>query len=156
MRVEIWSDIVCPWCGIGSHVLDKALAEFGHEREVELVRRSFLLDESFPVGLTKPVMEVLCSWKGITETQARQLTSPIESLAEREGLKPYRVLDNLAGNTLLAHSLAAWVRKSGTARTSGTRSTESIGPRVVRSSMSIHSSRLQRSWDSMQMRRVSR
>lgn len=83
MRVEIWSDIVCPWGGIGSRMLDKTLAQFGHEREVELVRRSFLLDESFPVGLTRPVMEVLCSRKDITETQARQLTSPIESLAER-------------------------------------------------------------------------
>lgn len=95
MRVELWTDIICPWCGLGSHLLETALARFGHQRDVELVRRSFVLDESFPVGVTQPVMDVLRSRKGLTEGQARQVTREIEVVAEHAGLKPYRVLDNI-------------------------------------------------------------
>lgn len=113
MRIELWTDIICPWCGLGSHVLDKALARFGHRRDVELIRRSFVLDESLPEGFTLPVLEVLRSRKGVTDAQARQLTGQVEALAEREGVRPYRVLDNRVGNTLLAHTLAAWATELG-------------------------------------------
>jgi hypothetical protein len=41
VRVELWTDIICPWCGLGSRLLETALARFGHQRDVELVRRSF-------------------------------------------------------------------------------------------------------------------
>ena len=44
MRVEIWSDIACPWCYVGKARFEKALAAFPHRDEVEVVHRSFELD----------------------------------------------------------------------------------------------------------------
>ena len=46
MRVEIWSDIVCPWCYIGKRRFETALAEFAHADDVEVVWRAFELDPS--------------------------------------------------------------------------------------------------------------
>jgi len=113
MRIEIWSDIICPWCGLGSHQLDRAIKRFGHDGEVEVVRRSFILDESLPIGVTWPVMDVLRSRKGLTEGQAREVTGQLERLAVSEGLTPYRVLDNQVGSSALAHELAAWATDIG-------------------------------------------
>lgn len=48
MRVEIWSDIACPWCYIGKARFEKGLAEFAHRDEVEVVHRSFELDPPGP------------------------------------------------------------------------------------------------------------
>ncbi len=48
MRIEIWSDIACPWCYVGKRNLEAALADFDHADEVELVWRSFELDPSAP------------------------------------------------------------------------------------------------------------
>jgi len=44
MRIDVWSDVVCPWCWLGNARLEKALAAFPHREEVELVFRSFELD----------------------------------------------------------------------------------------------------------------
>lgn len=51
MRVDIWSDVVCPWCYIGNSRFSRALADFEHRGEVEVVYRSFELDPSILVGL---------------------------------------------------------------------------------------------------------
>ncbi|WUO59281.1 DsbA family protein [Streptomyces sp. NBC_00280] len=48
MKVEIWSEITCPWCGLGSHRLDKAIGLFEHRDEVELIHRSFPLTDDVP------------------------------------------------------------------------------------------------------------
>ncbi|HET6939908.1 MAG TPA: DsbA family protein, partial [Nocardioides sp.] len=48
MRIEIWSDVVCPWCYIGKRHLEAALEEFPHRDEVEIVYRSFELDPTTP------------------------------------------------------------------------------------------------------------
>jgi len=59
MQVEIWSDGICPYCGLGQHRLDTALAQFAHGDEVTVVHRSFQLDPGFPEGVVEPVREVL-------------------------------------------------------------------------------------------------
>jgi predicted DsbA family dithiol-disulfide isomerase len=46
LKVEVWSDVVCPWCYIGKRRLEAALARFDHRDEVELLWRSFELDVS--------------------------------------------------------------------------------------------------------------
>ena len=50
MKVEIWSDVVCPWCYIGKRRFEAALAQFAHRDEVEVEWRSFELDPSTRVG----------------------------------------------------------------------------------------------------------
>ena len=59
MRIEIWSDVVCPWCYIGKRRLETALADFPHADEVEVVWRSFQLDPSAPNTPVETVAEHL-------------------------------------------------------------------------------------------------
>lgn len=113
MRIEIWTDIICPWCGLGGHRLDQALASFAHADAVTLVHRSFQLDERAPEGTTQSVRQMLRDRKGVPDVQIDRMTRHIEGLAAAEGLAPYQVLENQVGNTSLAHELAAWATEQG-------------------------------------------
>jgi len=112
MQIEVWSDIICPWCGLGLHRLRAALAGFEHAAEIELVHRSFQLDERAPADQTESVRSMLRK-KGLTDPQIDSATSRVAALAAAEGLVPYHVLDNKVGNTSLAHELAAWATEQG-------------------------------------------
>ena len=54
LKVEIWSDVVCPWCYVGKRRFEAALARFAARDEVELVWRSFELDASAPPSPAEP------------------------------------------------------------------------------------------------------
>ncbi len=113
MRVEIWSDVICPWCGIGQHRLDEALTRFPHREQVEVVHRSYQLDESAPRGRTVPVREALTKKYGLDDASFQAMTQRVEAIAAADGLRPYRVADGLTGNTSPAHELAAFARTKG-------------------------------------------
>ncbi len=112
MRIEVWSDVICPWCGLGLHRLRAALARFEHAGDVEVVHHSFQLDEHAPDGKTESVRAMLQK-KGLPEAKIDAVTARVAQLAEAEGLQPYHVLDNRVGNTSLAHELAAWATEQG-------------------------------------------
>jgi predicted DsbA family dithiol-disulfide isomerase len=65
MKVEIWAEVTCPWCGLGSHRLDRAVERFEHGDEVEVVHHSFPLSSSFPVDETFSVREALLRRHGM-------------------------------------------------------------------------------------------
>lgn len=111
MRVEIWSDVVCPWCGLGQARLDKAIERFGRDR-VALVHRSFQLDPTFPAA-ARPVREYLAAKYRLGEGELVGMFARIEGLAAQEGIVPYRVGDNRIGNTRLAHGLLAMAKDKG-------------------------------------------
>jgi predicted DsbA family dithiol-disulfide isomerase len=107
MKIEIWTDIVCPWCGLGEHRLKTALARFAHRDAVVVEHRAFQLDPSAPEGTTVPVRDMLRHKLRMDEERIRVTTGHIEALAAQDGLAPYHVGDNRTGNTLLAHQFAA-------------------------------------------------
>ncbi len=113
MKVEIWSEVTCPWCGLGNHRVARAVERFEHADEVDLVHHSFPLGGSFPEGRTFSVREALLRQHGIGGDRAEASTRRIEKLAESEGLTPYRVLDNEVGNTDLAHEFLAHASAQG-------------------------------------------
>ena len=86
MRIEIWSDVVCPWCYIGKRRLESALERFEHADEVEVVFRSFELDPSAPEVGTESVLESLSRKYGVGVAEARQMMARVSRAASAEGL----------------------------------------------------------------------
>jgi predicted DsbA family dithiol-disulfide isomerase len=112
MQVEVWADIICPWCGLGTHRLEAALERFPHRDEVQVIHRSFQLDPGAPPGPGEPVRDMLRK-KGLDDGQIDAMTQRVEGLADAEGLRPYVVRDNRAGSTALAHELLAYATEQG-------------------------------------------
>jgi predicted DsbA family dithiol-disulfide isomerase len=104
VRIEVWSDVVCPWCYIGKRRLEAALERFPHRDEVEVVWRSFQLDPSTPEGETHALLPVLAAKYGRSLEETRAMVRHVEETAAGEGLR-YRLADGVGGNTLLAHEL---------------------------------------------------
>jgi len=104
MRIEIWSDIVCPWCYIGKRRFETALARFPHRDRVELVWRSFLLDPHAPHMHDLTSIENLSRKYGVTEARAREMTDHVTRVAAQEGLT-YRLEQARPASTIDAHRL---------------------------------------------------
>lgn len=113
MKLEVWSDIVCPWCGLGNHRLEEALRRFEHRAEVELIHRSFVLDPNIEEGREHPVRDYLGKKYGVGFGQVEAGTRELEAMAAREGLRPYRVLDNKIGSTVPTHEFLAYASSVG-------------------------------------------
>lgn len=104
MRVEIWSDIVCPWCYIGKRRFERALASFPHAEEVEVVWRSFQLNPDHPKGARVPLEESLAAKMGATVEQVRAMNARVKAIAAEEGLE-YDFDRYTVVNTFDAHRL---------------------------------------------------
>ncbi len=104
MLVEIWSDVVCPWCYIGKRRFERALAQFAHADEVDVVWRSFELDPSAPATIDVDLIERLASKYGVSRDQAEAMNARVSGIAAEEGLD-YRLDIARPGNTFDAHRL---------------------------------------------------
>jgi predicted DsbA family dithiol-disulfide isomerase len=104
MQVEVWSDVVCPWCYIGKRKLETALSRFAHADQVEVVWRSFQLDPSIPEGHTEATLPALAAKYGRSVEEMAQMQRRVEEVAAGEGLE-YHLAEGTSGNTLLAHQL---------------------------------------------------
>jgi predicted DsbA family dithiol-disulfide isomerase len=96
MRVDIWSDVICPWCYVGKARFEKALSSFAHRDEVEVVYHSFELDPGYPKDSRETTFAMLGRKYGMPEADARAAESRIAGLAEAEGLgfQPERPVGN--------------------------------------------------------------
>ncbi|MFJ5060836.1 DsbA family oxidoreductase [Streptomyces nigra] len=104
MRVEIWSDIACPWCYVGKARFEKALAAFPHRDQVEVVHRSFELDPGRAKGDIQPVITMLTKKYGMSAAQAQAGEKNLGAQASAEGLA-YRTEGRDHGNTFDMHRL---------------------------------------------------
>ncbi|MEV6400409.1 DsbA family oxidoreductase [Streptomyces sp. NPDC051907] len=112
MRVEIWSDIACPWCYIGKARFEKGLAAFAHRDDVEVVHRSFELDPSRAKGDVAPVVDMLALKYGRTREQAQAMEEHVASNARAEGLD-YRTEGRDHGSTFDIHRLLHLAKARG-------------------------------------------
>ncbi|ARF54743.1 DsbA family oxidoreductase [Streptomyces gilvosporeus] len=103
MRVEIWSDIACPWCYIGKARFEAGLAAFAQRESVEVVHRSFELDPAAPAATDVPVLDMLAAKYGVSRAQAEAMEARVAEAAAGEGLD-YRS-DRIHGNTFDLHRL---------------------------------------------------
>ncbi|NJP49415.1 DsbA family oxidoreductase [Streptomyces sp. SBST2-5] len=112
MRVEIWSDIACPWCYVGKARFEKALRDFPHRDEVEVVHRSFELDPGRAKGDIEPVITMLTRKYGMSREQAEAGEDSLGAQAAAEGL-PYRTRGRDHGSTFDMHRLLHFAREQG-------------------------------------------
>jgi predicted DsbA family dithiol-disulfide isomerase len=104
VRIDIWSDVVCPWCYIGKRRLESALADFEHGAEVEVVWHSYQLDPGAPSEPTESVAEHLGHKYGGGPAAGAQMIDRVEAIAAEEGLV-YRLHQAQRANTVDAHRL---------------------------------------------------
>ena len=112
MQVEIWSDVVCPWCYVGKRRFEQALAAFPHRDRVEVVWRSFELDPAAPAERTGPYAGHLASKYGVPEARAQEMIDGMTATAAGDGLD---LRFDLArpGSTFDAHRVIHLAAESG-------------------------------------------
>ncbi len=115
MRIDIWSDVICPWCYLGQRRLERAMTELDWADEIEIRWRAFLLD---PTATAEPKdLEAAINKKygpGAFDGMVRRLGA----LGEAEGIT-YRFDRALRVSTLDAHRLLAWAWQEGGAAVQG-------------------------------------
>lgn len=104
MRIEIWSDVVCPWCFVGKRRLERALEGFAHADDVEVVYRSFQLDPSAPQHGHELTTPLLARKYGRSEAEMREVQQSLIDLGAEEGLA-LRLLETVHTSTRDAHRL---------------------------------------------------
>ncbi|MCU1371813.1 MAG: DsbA family oxidoreductase [Ilumatobacteraceae bacterium] len=112
MRVDVWSDVVCPWCYVGLANLGTALDRFEHPDDVEVVMHSFQLDPGAPRRDEQPLEERLAQKYGTSVGQIKAQQARIVSLGAERGLD-FRFDRAVGGNTFDAHRLLHLARVRG-------------------------------------------
>lgn len=102
MIIDVWSDVVCPWCFIGRRRLQKALAIFPHREAVVVRHRAFQLQPD--ISEVVPTSQYLARKYGAPESQIAQMQANVCAIADGEGLC-YKLDETLSGNTADAHRL---------------------------------------------------
>jgi len=105
MKVEIWSDIACPWCSIGKARFEKALSDYAHSDAVEVTWRSWQLQPDAPAEAAPPVVEQLMENYGRTREQVLGMMASVSEAGAGEGID-FRLEEAVAANTFDAHRLA--------------------------------------------------
>jgi len=103
VEVEIWSDVVCPWCYIGKRRFEAALAQITDEIDVDVAFKPFQLDPTASPGKAGPVIEAYARKFGSRE-RAQEIIDHVTEVAAESGLE-FRLDRALRANTLLAHRL---------------------------------------------------
>jgi len=110
MIIDVWSDVVCPWCFIGKKRLEKALEGFEHKEHVTIRHRAFQLQPD--AAQTLPTKELLATKYRISEAEVSAMQANVCAIADGEGLC-YNLEDTLSGNTFDAHRLLLWAQTIG-------------------------------------------
>ncbi len=112
MKVEIWSDVLCPWCYIGKRDFEQALGEFKHKDKVEVMWKSFELDPAAQIDYEGNLYDLLSSKYHVSIERARQMTGPLVERAAASGLT-YNMDIAKATNSFDAHRLIHLAAKHG-------------------------------------------
>ncbi len=110
MQVEIWSDVMCPFCYIGKRKFEKALNQFAHKEQIEVVWKSFQLNPSLQTQPGKSISQYLAETKGWTLSYAKQMNDYVTSMAKEEGLE-YDLDKAVVANSFDAHRLLQLAKK---------------------------------------------
>ncbi len=110
MKVEIWSDVMCPFCYIGKRRFEAALKEFAHKNEIEIEWKSFQLNPDLKTDPKINIDQYLADVKGFTIDHARQLNGHVTQMAAEAGLT-YNFDKAVVANSFNAHRLSHLAKK---------------------------------------------
>ncbi|KQZ07915.1 disulfide bond formation protein DsbA [Microbacterium sp. Root53] len=116
IRIDIWSDIACPWCYIGKRNLENGLASLAGDADapqVEITYHSFELSPDTPVDFHGSSEDFLAQHKGITREQAKQMNDRVAKIAEQQAGLHYRFDLQQHTNTVKAHELIHFAKEHG-------------------------------------------
>ncbi len=112
MKVEIWSDVMCPFCYIGKRRFENALQGFKHKDEVEIEWKSFQLNPDMKTDPNIDIDQYLADVKGFTIDNARQLNAHVTQMAAEAGLT-YNFDKAVVANSFNAHRYSHLAKKHG-------------------------------------------
>jgi predicted DsbA family dithiol-disulfide isomerase len=112
MKVEIWSDVMCPFCYIGKRRFESALQQFENKNDVEVVWKSFQLQPDMVTDPSQNTIEHLAQSKGWTMEHAREMTSYVVNMAKEVGLN-YDFDRAVVANSFDAHRLVQFAKTKG-------------------------------------------
>lgn len=112
MKIEVWSDYVCPFCYIGKRQLEQAIAASGYAGQIEVQFKSYLLDPTTPVNTESSVYEELQRKYNMSEQEVKGMTANVVARAKEVGLT-YNFDTMKSANTVAAHRLTKWAEEKG-------------------------------------------
>ena len=112
MKIEVWSDVMCPFCYIGKRKFEAALAQFPDGAKIELVWKSFQLDPELTVTKKQNTYEYLAERKGFSYGQSVEMHDNVTAMAAKEGLE-YNFETSVVANSFDAHRLSHLAKKHG-------------------------------------------
>lgn len=110
MKVEIWSDIMCPYCYIGKRRFEHALEQFEHAVDIQIEWRSFQLNPDMETDPNANINEYLAETKGWSELEARQMNDRVTKMAAEIGLE-YNMDQVVVANSFDAHRLIQYAKR---------------------------------------------
>ncbi|RNI24903.1 DsbA family oxidoreductase [Flexivirga caeni] len=114
MKVDIWSDVACPWCFIGKRRFEAGLRDFAHADKVEIAWHSYQLDPTLPEHYDGTEIDYLAERKSMPRDQVRQMFGQVSQQAAGEGLA-YDFDHVVVANSLRAHHLLHLAAQHGVA-----------------------------------------
>ena len=112
MKVEIWSDVMCPFCYIGKRKFENALEQFAHKDEVEVVWKSFQLNPDMKTEAGKNINQYLAEVKGWSIEKAKEMNDHVSGIAKDIGLT-YHLDKAVVANSFDAHRFSHLAKKYG-------------------------------------------
>lgn len=112
MKIEVWSDFVCPFCYIGKRRLENALAQFPNKDSVTVEYKSFELDPNAPANSGKSIHEMLAAKYGMSVEEAKRANEGVKQQAASAGLV-FNFEEMKPTNTFDAHRLAKFAKEKG-------------------------------------------
>jgi predicted DsbA family dithiol-disulfide isomerase len=112
MTIEIWSDVMCPFCYIGKRKLEAALHQFSDKEQVEIVWRSFQLEPNLQTEPSKSVKKSLGEKKGWSERETEQMFLHVSEMAKTVGLE-YHFDRAVVANSFDAHRFTHFAKSKG-------------------------------------------
>jgi predicted DsbA family dithiol-disulfide isomerase len=112
MKIEIWSDVMCPFCYIGKRRFEKVLDAFPNKDQIVVEWKSFLLNPNLETQPEKNSSQYLAEHKGISIEEARSMNDQVTAMAAEEGLN-YKMDQALVANSFMAHRMTHFAKLKG-------------------------------------------